>query len=191
MYAQQPIWGNLYLVPATMTGDELLRLPDDGTKNELYEGTLVREEMTSSGHGITCHRLSGILFLYAQRVGFTNSIMQNVLFDLTPPGMTRKTVLAPDLSIMPGKMTPANNVTRDIPLIAVEVVAPSQTLTELGIKALFYRNVGVAEVWLIDAATRVIEIWNAQGITILNDTQTLTSPLLPGFSVAVRDILDN
>ncbi len=43
---------------------------------------------------------------------------------------------------------------------------------------------------MVDYKSRSIEVWNAQGQTTLHDTQTLTSALLPGFSAAVRFLLD-
>jgi hypothetical protein len=100
MAAHQPAWGNIFVVPSTMTGDDLLRLPDDGSKNELYEGMLVREELTAAGHGHLCQRLGGELYTYAKATGYPHPIVQNTLFDLTSPGALRRTVLAPDLAIM-------------------------------------------------------------------------------------------
>ncbi|MBF6592545.1 MAG: Uma2 family endonuclease [Ktedonobacterales bacterium] len=189
MAAPQPTWGDVYEVPATTTADDLLRLPDDGSKNELYEGMLVRE-MTSPGHGAICHRFSVALGIYAGQQGFTNAIVQNALFDLTPPDATRKTVLAPDLAILRGSAAPSWDVPREIPLLAIEVVSPSQTLLELALKAQFYRAVGVEEVWVVDATSRSIEVWNAQGRTLLGERELLTSSLLPGFSVAISFLLD-
>src|SRR5579863_9380489 len=58
-----PAWGEVFEIPPSTTADDLLRLPDDGSKYELFEGKLVRE-MTSPGHGDICHRLSGVLFVY-------------------------------------------------------------------------------------------------------------------------------
>src|SRR3974390_64741 len=117
MAAPQPTWGEVYEVPASTTAEALLRLPDDGSKYELYEGTLVRE-MTSPGHGDICHRLSGVLFVYAQATAFANRVVQNALFDLTPPGAARKTVLAPDLAIMRTSGAPSWGVPSEIPLLA-------------------------------------------------------------------------
>jgi hypothetical protein len=48
----------------------------------------------------------------------------------------------------------------------------------------------VEEVRVVDNRSRSIEVWNTQGQTMLHDTQTLTSALLPGFSAAVRFLLD-
>ncbi|MBF6589749.1 MAG: Uma2 family endonuclease [Ktedonobacterales bacterium] len=189
MAAPQPTWGEVYAVPPTTTADDLLRLPEDGSTYELYEGVLVRE-MTSPGHADICQRLGVELGLYARTTGYANRILQNALFDLTPPGATRKTVLAPDLAIMRSGARPPWNVPHETPLLAVEVVSESQTLTELALKAQFYRNVGVDAVWIIDYKSRTVEVWQAHSTTTLHDTELLTSPLLPGFSVAVAFLLD-
>lgn len=191
MAARQPTWGDLFQMPTNITAEDLLRLPDDGARNELYEGTLVREEMTSAGHADLCHRLSVELGIYARTTGFPNRIRQNGLIDLTPPGAIRRTVLAPDLAIMRSTTPPSwDQIPKEPPLLAVEVVSPSQTLAELSMKAQFYRNAGVDEVWVIDHATRTIEIWNAGGMLTLMDGQTLTSSLLPGFSLDITGLLD-
>jgi Uma2 family endonuclease len=63
-------------------------------------------------------------------------------------------------------------------------------LAEIALKAQTYRNAGVEEVWVVDARSRSMQVWTAQGMATLDETQTLTSPLLPGFSVAVRFLLD-
>jgi Uma2 family endonuclease len=186
----KPTWGEVFEVPPTTTADDLLRLPDDGYQYELYEGMVVRG-MTFAGHGNLCHRLDGELYLYARSTGFANRIVQNTLIDLTPPGAATRTVLAPDLAILRTTTPPAwNMVVQDPPLLAVEVVSESQTLAELTLKAQVYRQAGVEEVWVIDHKSRAVDVWNAQGTTILNDSQNLTSTLLPGFTVSVRYLLD-
>jgi Uma2 family endonuclease len=190
MAALQPTWGDVFEVPATTTAEDLVRLQSDGYTYELFEGTLVRT-MTFAGQGYLCQRLGGELGLYARTTGFAHRIVQNTLFDLTPPGAPTRTILAPDVAIMRGTTPPAwDRVTDDAPLLAVEVVAPSQTLAELALKAQTHRQAGVAEVWVIAHQGRSIEVWTAQGRTTLDETQTLTSPLLPGFSLAIRALLD-
>jgi Uma2 family endonuclease len=193
MSAIRPTWGQVFLVPPSTSADDLLRFPDDGSKYELYDGRLVREggEMTSAGHGVLCQRLGMVLGSYAQTAGYANPIAQNMLFDLTAPGASTRTVLAPDVAVLRGT-TPLSwtSVPHDAPLLAIEVVSASQTLAELSLKAQSYLQAGVEEAWVIDHTTRVVEVWNARGQTTLNDTQNLTSALLPGFSVSVRYLLD-
>ena len=189
MSAVRPTWGEVFDAPPGTTGDDLLRLPDDGYKYELFEGMLVRE-MTSPDHGEVCQRLGVELGIYAKPTGFPNRIVQNALFDLTPPGSPTRAVLAPDLAIRRVGAPSTWAVPQEAPLLAVEVVSPSQTLAEIALKAQTYRNAGVEEIWVVDARSRSVQVWTAQGMETLDETQTLTSPLLPGFSVSVRFLLD-
>lgn len=143
------------------------------------------------GTRVLCQWLGVALGQYAQSAGYGNAIAQNMLFDLTPPGASTATILAPDLAILRAT-TPVSwtSVPHDVPLFAVEVVSHSQTLAELTLKAQIYLGAGVEEVWVVDHQSRSVEVWTAQGTTALNDTQTLTSPLLPGFNIDVRFLLD-
>jgi len=186
----RPAWGEVFRVPPSTVADDLVRLPDDGYRYELYEGVVVRE-MTVAGHGAICQRLGVELGIYARTASYANPIVQNTLVDLTPAGATACTVLAPDLAILRAT-TPLSwtTVVREPPLLAVEVVSQSQTLAELALKAQTYITTGVEEVWAVEHQTRVVDVWTAHGTTTLSDTQTLTSPLLPGFAVAVRFLLD-
>jgi Uma2 family endonuclease len=179
-----------------MTADDLLRVneaSDDGDKYELYDGLLVHEEieMTSTGHAVLRQRLGLLLGTYARDAGFANPIAQNMLFDLTVAGASKRTTLAPDLAILRAT-TPISwtSVPHDTPLLAVEVALSRQTLAHLSVKAQTYLQAGAEEVWVIDYKPRSVEVWNAQGTTTLGDTATLTSSLLPGFSVSVRFLLD-
>ena len=189
MSAVRPTWGEVFDAPPGTTGDDLLRLPDDGYKYELFEGMLVRE-MTSPEHGLICQRLSVELGIYARGTNLPNQIVQNTLFDVTPPGSPTRVVLAPDLAIRRVGAPSTWAVPQEAPLLAVEVISPSQTLAEIALKAQTYRKAGVEEVWVVDARSRSVQVWTAHGMTTLDETQSLTSPLLPGFSVAVRFLLD-
>lgn len=185
----EPLWGSVSLAPPNMTGDDLLRLPDDGNSNELFEGMVI-STMTSPGHGDVCQRLGFKMGLWALTTNFPNRILQNALYDLTKAGAKRRTVLAPDISITRYQHRPVWNVPQDIPLLAVEIISESQTLAQLTTKAKRFIQAGVDEVWAIDHEARIVEVWTAQGKTTLHDTQALTSPLLPGFSLAIADLLD-
>ena len=75
MAALHLAWGEVFGVPATTSAADLLRLPADGNKHELYEGVLVRE-MTAPGHGEICQRLGGELCVYAKATGLPNRIVE-------------------------------------------------------------------------------------------------------------------
>lgn len=147
--------------------------------------------MTSAGHAVLCQRLGMALGTYAQAAGLSNPIAQNMLFDLTRPGAATRTVLAPDVAVLRAT-TPLSwtAVPHAALLLAVEVLSPSQTAAELAVKAQVHLSADVEEVWNIDYRTRAVEVWTGQGTTTFDDSQTLTSALLPGFSAAVRSLLD-
>jgi Uma2 family endonuclease len=84
----------------------------------------------------------------------------------------------------------AGPLSHETPLLVIEVASESQSLAQLRLKAQVYRQAAIDEVWIVDAKSRTVEMWNDAGVTALDDTQTLASALLPGFAIAVRYLLD-
>ena len=192
----RPAWGQVFLAPPNMTADELLRMneqADDGTRYELFDGLLVREgiEMTSAGHAVLCQRLGLLLGNYAQSSGFANPIVQNMLFDLSPAGSSNRITLAPDVAKLRAT-TPVSwtGVPHDSPLLAIEILSPSQTTADLALESHAFLDAGAEEVWVIDHKARTVEVRTLQGTRPLDEKAPLTSALLPGFSVSVRFLLD-
>lgn len=181
----QSTWSPQVAWPAEI----LLHLPDDGRRYELVDGVLVGEMMTAPQHGGICNRVGWALTNYVYQYGSQHAVVQNTLFDLTASGAIQRTVLALDVALMRGVATPPT-IPVESPFLAVEVVSPSQTLQELRDKTQIYLAAGTDEVWIIDPATRTIEIWNSQGTMALGDQQALTSVILPGFSASVAWVLD-
>jgi Uma2 family endonuclease len=75
----RPAWGEIYRVSPSTSADELVRLPDDGYRYELYEGVVLRE-MTSPGHADICQRLGVELGIYARSTAYPHRILQAVRF---------------------------------------------------------------------------------------------------------------
>jgi Uma2 family endonuclease len=77
-----------------------------------------------------------------------------------------------------------------IPDIAVEVLSPSETPGMIHRKLKQYFAAGVKEAWLIDPASREVEIWNSPALPdrALEMGDALTSALLPGFSLALAEL---
>ena len=78
MAIHQSLWGECFEVPPATTADDLLRMPDDGNRYEMYEGTLVRE-ITSAGHGDICQRLGVELGIYARAQGAESDRAEHTL----------------------------------------------------------------------------------------------------------------
>ena len=75
------------------------------------------------------------------------------------------------------------------PDIAVEVLSPSEAAIDVNRKIHNYLDAGCQEVWLLDAENGDIFVHAAGGIRLLQRQHVLESPLLPGFSVPVAELL--
>ncbi len=82
------------------------------------------------------------------------------------------------------------------PDIAVEIRSPSTWRYDIGAKKTNYERRGVAELWLVDTAADVVIVFrrSVPGHALFDVSEeldapaTLTSPLLPGFALAVAEI---
>jgi Uma2 family endonuclease len=77
-----------------------------------------------------------------------------------------------------------------MPDIAVEIVSPSESASALERKVDAYLAGGIAEVWVVYPATRHVFVHTGGGIRKLADAEALASPLLPGWSLPVRNLIE-
>jgi len=83
-----------------------------------------------------------------------------------------------------------------IPDLAVEVRSPSTWRYDIGAKKAGYERRGLRELWLVDTAADAVLIFRrsepgAPGFDTaleLDRDQELTSPLLPGFALALAEL---
>ncbi len=85
-----------------------------------------------------------------------------------------------------------------MPDLAVEVRSPSTWRFDLGVKKTGYERHGLRELWLVDTLARTVLVYRRStagaaefdvALEVSEDEQ-LTSPLLPGFELAVADIFE-
>jgi len=85
-----------------------------------------------------------------------------------------------------------------VPELVVEVRSPSTWRFDVGAKKDNYELAGVAELWLVDTEAEVVLVFrrstprNARfDLSLdLGIDEALTSPLLPGFELAVSEIFE-
>lgn len=103
------------------------------------------------------------------------------------------TVRKPDLSVFLGERWTELDLYRVpvpfAPDIAVEVLSPSEHAMDVTRKVRDYLSAGSQEVWLLDHDNGELQIRTKTGIRLLEGNDALSSPLLPGFSVSVADLL--
>ncbi len=183
----QPLWGKPIFVPGqSVTKEDLAKLPDDGSRYELYEGELIQMPPPQEYHGNIAIKIASWLLAHLQQVGMEDHISDTAGFDLTIPGQ-RDTILAPDVAVAQLPVQPNSGYRKLPPLLAVEIASPSQSRPELAIKAQFYLSVGVKMVWLVWPEKRTIDVWTPpQDVVTLQETDTITGgTVLPGFNCSI------
>ncbi|MBA3415656.1 MAG: Uma2 family endonuclease [Chloroflexia bacterium] len=171
-----------------LTAADLAALPDDGWRYELIRGELQRMAPDNVDHGLYGDNIQFPLsrFVRQHRLG---RVMGNVGFTLESDP---DTVLGPDVSFVRADRLPARGgcaFPRIPPDLAVEVLSPSNSASEIGRKLAIYLAAGVRLVWVIDSETRTVAVHSPAGVTLLGEGDTLDGgDVLPGFSIPVADL---
>ena len=88
--------------------------------------------------------------------------------------------LVPDLAVFAGSLgflAHDENIVSDIPLLVVEILSPSQSVTELTAKAERYLQAGVTSYWLVVPELMNISISSEIGVyQTFNRYETLRDP---------------
>jgi Uma2 family endonuclease len=113
-------------------------------------------------------------------------------------GISDHDVYQPDIVFYRADRVPARGTRPPyvVPDLAVEVRSPSTWRYDIGAKKSGYEHAGLAELWLVDTAADEVLVFrrskpDAPGFDValeLTRDDALTSPLLPGFSLAVGAI---
>ncbi len=154
---------------------------------ELVEGELIPLSSGKPLHGIVRDRLGRVLGNYFERKPIGGAVAE------VDCRVAEYTVRRPDLSVFLGPRALELDLdTIPVPYtpdIAVEVLSPSESAVDVHRKTLDYLAGGVQEVWILDTANCEIFIQTETTIQLLRGDRTLTSPLLPGFSAVVSQLL--
>jgi Uma2 family endonuclease len=174
--------------PEVITLAEFIALPDgDPYRLELAAGRVVREPAPGFRHGRVASRLSRILWEAAGQGGHGE-----VFFDMgfllvrDPP-----TVRIPDVAFVSATRL-AEHATEEVflgtaPDLAVEVLSPSNSASEIQRKAFEYLDAGALLVWIVDPAAETVTVYRARNdIRVLGAGETLDgTTVLPGLEVEV------
>lgn len=98
------------------------------------------------------------------------------------------TWLQPDVSITHAGQTEGQYY-EGAPAIAIEVVTPEDRAEALDRKTELYFRHGAREVWHLYPQTRRLVVYAGTVTQVRVETEAVTTPLLPGFALSLRDIL--
>ncbi len=166
--------------------------PQDGTRYEIIDGELFVSSHSHWGHQYAGTSLALALGLWSREtsLGFTNtpglilSDYDNVIPDLVWISTARlRESLQSD-----GKLHVA-------PELVVEILSPGaqNVRRDREAKLKLYDATGVSEYWIVDWRVRSIDVFRRSGdrlgfVETLSGDDRLTSPDLPGFSIALDEI---
>ncbi|MDP2711369.1 MAG: Uma2 family endonuclease [Solirubrobacteraceae bacterium] len=181
-------------VAQRMTADEYLQLGERWPRTQLVEGEVVVNEPRWR-HQRVLADLSFALEAWVRAALGRGRLSPPVDVELD-----ERNVFAPDAHWYRDGRAPSDADDPPYPLadLVVEVRSPSTWRHDIGAKKSAYERAGLPELWLVDTAAEVILVFrrsSARAATFdvsleQSVADELTSPLLPGFALALRELFD-
>jgi Uma2 family endonuclease len=169
--------------------DDMDHVPEDGFVYELWKGELIRMSPGKIRHGKDSGRLAIELGAYLKANPLGELLVAEPGFKVGPAN----SVISPDLAFICNErlgLFPPDEYGPVSPDLAVEVRSPGNTGIEMADKVAAYLEGGARLVWVLEAKQTQVQVHRADGTTTTlgADNQLSGEDLLPGFSVAVREL---
>jgi Uma2 family endonuclease len=177
------------------TSADLELLPDDGKRYEIIDGELYVSKQPHFNHQLICSEIIGELRDWNKRTGAGKA--------LSAPGLifAEDNDVAPDVIWISNKRLAAalgkDGKLHVAPELVIEVLSPGaeQERRDREVKLNLYSRRGVDEYWIVNWRTRQIEVYRREQaqlclLATLNESDTLQSPLLPGFSCSLASLFE-
>ena len=171
------------------TAEELLERPDDGCRYELVDGELIPMTPAGARRGAIAFRLARLLdeHVEAHHLGVGGASEAGFILRRNPD-----VVRAPDVSFVAAARVPATGIPSGYwpyaPDLAVEIVSPSDRLSDVHVKIEDYFAAGARLVWVVEPETRVVHVHRAPyDVQVVGEAGELTGgDVLPGFRCPVK-----
>jgi Uma2 family endonuclease len=180
-------------VDTRFTYDDLALFPDDGKRHELIDG----DHYVTPSPNLRHQELVGRLYLAVGNFLAAHPGLGRVFLAPLDVVFSPHDVVEPDLLFVAGDqvdiLTPKN--IQGSPALVVEVLSDGTRKVDAQIKRRLFERMNVREYWLIDPTLDTIQVFREAGagrlpkasdLSMEND-DVLTSALLPGFSLSLRD----
>jgi Uma2 family endonuclease len=177
------------------TSADLEVLPENGKRYEIIDGELYVSKSPTYHHQFACGRIYAALDRWSQESGlgeanFGTGIIfaddDDVIPDVVWTGRARL-----------NKILGSDGHFHGAPDLVVEVLSPGSAneKRDRQTKLKLYSRRGVLEYWIVDWWFNEITVYRRKGKGLklqatLRSSDTLTSPLLPGFKCSVKNIFD-
>ena len=172
-----------------MTAEQLFELPDDGYRSELVEGEIVRMTPTGAEHGVLSIRIGRLLdeHVSARGLGVCCGAETGFILQRDPD-----IVRAPDVAFVAAARIPKTGIPKTYwpfaPDLAVEVLSPSDRLTDVHAKIAEYFAAGTSMVWIVEPSAEAVHVYRSpHDVHVLRDEDELSGDdVLPGFRCVVK-----
>ena len=172
-----------------LTYEDYAAIPDDGRRHEIIDGEHYVNPSPNTKHQLVSIRLVSTLFYFVRDEGLGHVF--NAPFDVV---FTEHDIVEPDILFVSNAR--AHIITdqniQGVPDLLIEILSPSNHRYDKRVKYETYERAGVPEYWIVDPDEDVIHVYRLHsGKFVAIDTgDTLTSPLLPGFTLLVRELFE-
>lgn len=173
-----------------MTAEQLAALPDDGLRHELVRGELRTMAPTGEQHGSLTVILASSLLHATRASGRWRVLSGDVGFRLSS---NPDTVRAPDVALVPRdprRPEPTTGFRSGPPVIAIEVISPSDLYTEVTEKVIEWLDAGCAVVFVVNPRARTVaEHRLGRDVRILAGNQMMEAhDIIPEWGVVVTEL---
>ena len=130
-------------------------LPEDGKRHEIIDGVHYVTPSSGVPHQLVIGELHVLLHAYVKRETLGWLLLAPYDVDLADD-----TIVEPDIVVMPrGSSPPRAGAPGLLPLLVIEVISPSSVSRDRILKRRRYQRAGIAEYWIVDPSSRLIERW--------------------------------
>lgn len=134
----------------------LYALPTDGQRHEIIDGVHYVTPSPGSPHQLVLGELFAVLHPYLKREPVGWVILSPFDVDLGDD-----TVVEPDIVVFSriGPRPPEAGEGGVVPILAIEIISPSSVRRDRIVKRVRYQRAGIAEYWIVDPVSRLVERW--------------------------------
>ena len=177
-----------------LTYDDFVQFPDDGKRHEIIDGEHYVTPSPNLRHQDLVGRLHVEIAIYLKSYPTAGRVFLSPL-DVV---LSHYDVVEPDLLFVAGDQT-AIMTDKNIqgpPALVVEVLSKSSRKRDAQTKRRLFERTGVREYWLVDPELDAVQVFRPSPEGKLTrvaelsaeDDDTLTTPLLPGCAIALREL---
>jgi Uma2 family endonuclease len=170
-----------------MTYQDLLELPDDGNHYELIDGELYVNAAPLLRHQRILRRIVTLLDRYLE-----DHQAGEVFFSPTDVVLAEDNVVEPDAFVICSSraVIAKTKSVEGAPNIVIEVLSDGTRRRDEVMKRQLYERYGVDEYWIVDPTANRVTVYRRSGEAFVRveTDDVITTPLLPGFSLALEDV---